>query len=58
MTDDLAIIRRRLNEAYAAPSGEYPGAYQAVDDVAVLVRTLDAVRAELNRARAAVVVPD
>jgi hypothetical protein len=49
VTDDLAAIRRRLDEGYAAPSGEYPGPYQAVADVAVLLSALDAVRARVRR---------
>ena len=51
MTDDIAAIRRRLNEGYASTSGDYPGPYQAVTDVAVLISTLDAVRAQLRAAR-------
>jgi len=47
--DDLAAIRRRLTEGYAAPAGEYPGPYQAVSDVAVLLSALEAVRARVRR---------
>lgn len=41
MTD---VIRRRLEEGYAAPMGEYPGPYQAVQDVRVLLELVDALR--------------
>lgn len=50
MTDDLLEpIRKRLVEGYAAPMGDYPGAYQAIHDVSVLVGTIDALRAQLAR---------
>lgn len=41
-------IRRRLEEGYAAPMGDYPGPYQAVQDVKVLLELLDATQAALR----------
>lgn len=41
-------IRRRLEEGYAAPRGDYPGPYQAVHDVRVLLELLDATQAALR----------
>ena len=41
-------IRRRLAEGYASPRGDYPGPYQAVHDVKVLLELLDALQAALQ----------
>jgi hypothetical protein len=50
MTDELAQIRARLVEGYAAPRGDYPGPYQAVHDVSRLVGIIDALRSRREHA--------
>lgn len=49
MSDDLAPIRSRITEGYTSSFGDYPGAYQAVHDVAVLLGIVDALRSRLSR---------